>query len=425
VRPTTAHRSVVITVGLLLLAGCVTPVGVVRVDPRDAHRTLTSSVLTSGDLSAATQIVLQEEGLARTFDEEPETALARLHAGLVSGRRGMKVLFPLAELAFRRAQDTGSREWYLAAALYAWAFLFPDDPRDEAGRLDRRVRMAADFYNIALAEAFRPDEGSAFVPRSRVFTLPFGDVEVRFDESTLHWRGRDLVDLVPLTEFEVRGLRARYRHDGIGTPLAASLRTTEPDRLKYDLVAPGAKSPVTALLTFPRPLRQIRDGRVHGILKLHVARLESESADVVVDDRRVPLELDQTAVAAYGLNDAKVWDRELGGFFRSLVPNPGARTQLGATGPYRPGLIPVVFVHGTASSPARWAEMYNRLVNSSRLHGRVQFWYFMYDTGAPIPYSAGLLRNALTEAVAELDPEGRDPALKRMVLIGTARAACW
>jgi Alpha/beta hydrolase family len=121
---------------------------------------------------------------------------------------------------------------------------------------------------------------------------------------------------------------------------------------------------------------------------------------------------------AYALSDTKVWDRELGGFFRSLVPNPGARTQLAATSPYRPGLIPVVFVHGTASSPGRWAEMYNRLVNSSRLRGLVQFWVFMYDTGAPIPYSAGLLRNALTEAVAELDPEGRDPALKRMVLIG-------
>src|SRR4029453_19419360 len=31
--------------------------------------------------------------------------------------------------------------------------------------------------------------------------------------------------------------------------------------------------------------------------------------------------------------------------------------------PYRPGRIPVVFVHGTASSPARWAEMTNELMN--------------------------------------------------------------
>jgi hypothetical protein len=27
--------------------------------------------------------------------------------------------------------------------------------------------------------------------------------------------------------------------------------------------------------------------------------------------------------------------------------------------PYRPGRVPVVLVHGTASSPARWADIIN------------------------------------------------------------------
>src|SRR5205085_12106326 len=80
--------------------------------------------------------------------------------------------------------------------------------------------------------------------------------------------------------------------------------------------------------------------------------------------------------------------------------------------------IPVVFVHGTASSAARWAALYNELDNDPRLHGHFQFWFFSYETGNPIAYSAMRLRDALQAARTLLDPEGTDPAMDRMVLIG-------
>ena len=86
--------------------------------------------------------------------------------------------------------------------------------------------------------------------------------------------------------------------------------------------------------------------------------------------------------------------------------------------PYRPGKIPVVLVHGTASSPARWAELINELGGDPRIREQFQIWVFLYDTGNPIGYSAGRLRAALTATVQELDPEGKDPALRRMVVIG-------
>jgi pimeloyl-ACP methyl ester carboxylesterase len=78
----------------------------------------------------------------------------------------------------------------------------------------------------------------------------------------------------------------------------------------------------------------------------------------------------------------------------------------------------VVFVHGTESSVVRWAEMYNGLLADPELRSRYQFWFFQYDSGNPIALSALRLREALTAAVARLDPEGKDPALRRMVLIG-------
>src|SRR5215472_13086870 len=42
----------------------------------------------------------------------------------------------------------------------------------------------------------------------------------------------------------------------------------------------------------------------------------------------------------------------------------------------------------------------------------------MYNTGNPIAYSAMLLRDALTNTVKDLDPEGKDPGLKQMVVMG-------
>jgi pimeloyl-ACP methyl ester carboxylesterase len=78
----------------------------------------------------------------------------------------------------------------------------------------------------------------------------------------------------------------------------------------------------------------------------------------------------------------------------------------------------VVFVHGTASSVVRWAEIYNRLLADPDLRSHYQFWFFQYDSGNPIALSALLLRDSLTTAVAKLDPEGKDSALRKMVLIG-------
>jgi hypothetical protein len=62
--------------------------------------------------------------------------------------------------------------------------------------------------------------------------------------------------------------------------------------------------------------------------------------------------------------------------------------------------------------------MYNRLLADAEIRSRYQFWFFQYDSGNPVALSSLRLRDALTGAVARLDPEGKDPALRRMVLIG-------
>ncbi len=60
----------------------------------------------------------------------------------------------------------------------------------------------------------------------------------------------------------------------------------------------------------------------------------------------------------------------------------------------------------------------NDLSADPEIHKRFQFWLFDYSTGNPIGYSAWLLRTAMKDLIARLDPEGRDPALQRAVVIG-------
>ena len=78
----------------LLLATCAVPVTVERVDPRTVHRELTANVLTVGEQSNASRIVLYRWDLTELFESDPEEALAQLHAAVVGGRAGRDELSP-------------------------------------------------------------------------------------------------------------------------------------------------------------------------------------------------------------------------------------------------------------------------------------------------------------------------------------------
>jgi pimeloyl-ACP methyl ester carboxylesterase len=182
------------------------------------------------------------------------------------------------------------------------------------------------------------------------------------------------------------------------------------------MVAPRLQVPVTLLLRIPEARHTLlRGAPLAGTLELHLA-WDGES--VTIAGEQVPLENEPTAALALGVTGVPVFEIETFGFLGRLSGLLAERPPLVSTTPYKPGLIPVVFVHGTASSIVRWMDMFNRLQADPELRSRFQFWFFQYDSGNPIALSALRLREALTAAVARLDPAGTDPALRRMVLIG-------
>lgn len=411
--------STFLTVGFLLLlaallTGCSTPVGVKRVDPEVVHRELTSNVLSSGELSGQTQIVLNRNELSEVFRRTPTEAIARLRAKYTAGHGHSDELCALAETSFYYAEQSSDRSYYLASALYAYAFLFPEKVNDSPNPYDRRLRLACDLYNRGITSAFASADRTTIDLKSGYFPLPFGWLDVRFDRSNLFWNHRILFRFVPVAELEVLGLRNRYRRPGIGAPLSASTIPPPSNIQQQDMVLPNIRVPVTAVLRLEEPRTQLKQNSLHATLDLYDA---SGPELVKVDNREVPLEVETTASLAAMLAESPTWELELRGFLRSIVRTK-LPTQLAGFRPYRPGHIPVVFVHGTASSAGRWAEMLNELENDPTIHSHFQFWFFTYDTGNPIPYSAGLLRSSLSHAVNTLDPEGKDPALQKMVVIG-------
>jgi pimeloyl-ACP methyl ester carboxylesterase len=408
------RRALVGLLFLVVLVGCETPVGVKRVDPTRVHRTLTSSVLSTGELSNPTRNVLYRRDLYDRFAREPELVLAELHAEVAADRGSRDDVFALAELSFYHATHTRQRHYFLAAMVYAYAFLFPGPPRQPPEAYDPRFRVACELYNRGITEGFASADGRFVELRGGAYALPFGALDVDFDEAQLTWGSRRLVSLVPVADLEVRGMWARYRWPGIGAPLAASTEPLDQERGFDDFVEPWVKVPTTAVLRIDRPRQALSEPRVHATLLLDDT---ISPTTIEIDGRKVPLEIESTAALAYTLAEAPVWQQEIAGFLqRTGVLNP--KTQLAALSPYKPGRIPVVLVHGTASSSGRWAQMLNELGNDPRIHDHYQFWLFTYDTGNPILYSAMRLRDSLRDAYARMREHGPDPALDRMVVIG-------
>ena len=395
----------------LVLTGCQTPIGVTRVDPLTVHQQLTKNVLSAHVPSIFTENVLHQYDLAETFAWRPETALAKLHAILLQETIRSEEAFALAELSFLHAEQEKEREYFLASALYAFLFLFPDDHKQIPNPFDPRLRIASDLYNRGLTSAFASVDGSHVLLQSQVYELPFGQLEVRVADEPLHWGDRQLVHFIPVAELEIHGLRNRYRHPGIGAPLAANQIATEPGK---GLAVANMKVPVTAVLLMERLFQQLSTGQIHASLEVHVAY---DQQTIAINGRTIPLEIESTSALAASLSESPVWERELKGFFFGDLATR-APTQLVGLEPYRPNRVPVVFVHGTASSAGRWAEMVNDLMNDPCIRGRFQFWFFTYDTGNPILYSAMLLRETLDTVVRELDPQQQDSILREMIVIG-------
>jgi pimeloyl-ACP methyl ester carboxylesterase len=401
----------------LLLAGCTTPIGADRVTTQQSYAQVNASALSTGKPGAETVSILHRFGLDRLAERQPEEAVRQLHQKAVAtGERSL--LFALAETSYaageniRRSmkswESRDARDYYLGAAMYAWLFLYGEGKDTPPGALDRRYREACDLYNyglgLALAEA-KDTHGAVQLQNGRR-RLPVGEIEVQLDSIRLTSQPLDTFDQFLLADrFRVRGLSVRNRDSGIGTPLICVPRAGP--KLKL-----GVSVPATALLRGPASLTELASGKSICPLELYPGLVDST---VTIGTSQLPLESDLTTYRAYNLNQSTIWKL---GKLDFLAPAEHIPNQLILHEPFDPKRVPVVFVHGTFSSPVTWAEMANTLIADPVLRDRYQVWSFIYGSGNPLVKSIADLRTALTEQVAKVDPDGTNQVLRQMVVLG-------
>jgi pimeloyl-ACP methyl ester carboxylesterase len=405
-----------------LLSACAAPVGVERISPLEAQRDLTRSVISTGQLSEKARVLLRRANREQEWRDDPTAVLERFHDAATrpmdefDAELRASVMDAVAELAFAHAARTGDRRYFLAAAMYAWFYLFPletnEPPRPPPLPPDRGVRLAADIYNRGIALALTDPESGEVVLEDDEHELPFGTLDIDFDEAGLRWGNRDLERFVSVADLRVRGLNNRYRVSGLGAPLAA--RISRPiDGDEADPIFDEARVPVTALLHFEDVDLDVLEGRYTAILSLipFTARTTER-----IHDQDVPLEVDSTATLALQLTETPPWRRELSGFFQGDLAL--GREGLVSLSPFQRNRIPLVLVHGTASSAGRWADMINDLHSDPVIQRYYQTWLFSYNTGNPILFSGWLLRKEIRDLIEGLDPAGENPVLRELVVLG-------
>lgn len=377
---------------------------------------------------------LRQSDLEEIIDLEPRQMFNRLeqHVAAEPTAQGTYAISELTYVEGIKARDLGDESLALdmfgAAVAHAYMYLLDDRFAPTRNAYDPQFRRACDVYNGALEETLRIVAKHGNLRPGYVHTINTG--HQRFDVEVIT-RGRWKLDEIDHFEFandyEVNGLVNHHHTFGLGVPLIAVRKTAATDSAVEQFYPPGVTFPITAFLrvnSHPSRSDEADSEHVHGGNICHCA-LELfdplHVTDVVDRGRNIPLESDLSVPLAFFLNQPAFQRDNIRNiaYLGFLNPNLGRDIQgLYMLEPYEPHKIPVVFVHGLASSPVTWTDMYNDLRAHPEIGKHYQFWFYFYATGQPFWVSATQLRRDLAEALKELDPNRNAPTLDQLVLVG-------
>jgi len=381
--------------------------------------------------SPRTMQLLRVYDLTDDAKGDPRQLLDKLQA-IIDREPSIDKIHASAELSFLAAKKEELRnpqlalDLYGASVLHAYEYLFDDRFIGQRNPYDPQFRGACDLYNGALESALRliHKHGGLKPGQTHTIETATGNWDITCTLRGGRWRVEDFDHFEFVSDYEINGLRNHYQTYGLGVPLIAVRQryAGEPPAAKY--YPPNLGFPVTAFLRpVGGPSRPSRDGstRRGAVLELYDPLTTSHLA---ISNAKVSLEGDVTTPLAYFLSDPTFNSLATIGLLRPemlLQMRPGQQDPimgLYMVQPYEPDKIPVLLVHGLWSSPMTWMEVFNDLRSTPEIREHYQFWFYLYPTGQPFWISAAQLRRDLAGARRVLDPNGEEPALDQMVLIG-------
>ena len=295
-----------------------------------------------------------------------------------------------AGAAAEAAGDPAAVDFYYAAAAASWpahvaGATAPEDPGAELHRASVRklISSATRFGRLDPTRGITL-AGGQFIP-----IRYFGFL----------WQPTDFGTFLPVDGYETPELVHRYIGAGVGVkyvvltgnPLRRPfIKTNQPFAATAVLQPAGTSLPAGFTLDFYDPLRTSA----------------TDSGLLIARDITAPL-----AYAATQEGDS--WLR---GFIDPAANRASANLRMDE--PFQSGKIPLVLVHGLASSPVTWSHFENDLRAQPGIMARYQIWTFRYDTGDPFLTSAFELRRQFAALRQTYDPCRADPTLSRSVMVG-------
>lgn len=379
--------------------------------------------------SERTLETLKRYDLEREYRRDVNGALLRLEK-FARKQPEAELVYALAELSWidakrlDRWRKPQAIDRFLDAAAYAHDYLFDAEVAKGRGPGDPRFRLACDIYNAGVDRLIRAAQLKGEIPLQNGEAIPF---KVYGREQVLRivldphspWKTTDVHKIKLVSDFEVSGLDTRNYEYGLGVPLIGIRQTDDqkgerPPAERF--FPPEMAFPLTAFLMPNSRLRDqvadVRDARECTLVLFDPVQTRTVGAPPNI----LALETDLTTPLAY------MWSRsDLDRYRWSGLIHPEhnfGRANLLLIRPYEPSKIPVVMVHGLISTPLAWIPMLNELLRDPVISSNYQFMLYMYPTGVTVPIAAAGLRNSLFQAKQMYDPDGRDAAFERMVLLG-------
>lgn len=208
-----------------------------------------------------------------------------------------------------------------------------------------------------------------------------GKVTINIDATEID--NAHLIDhLVPADFVKIRnGLYSRTIVEGVGSPMVARREWSENDPL---VPRTGLWFPLTAYLDFDslnRPVLSLRD--------------PTRQSDLRIAGRKIPFSVNYSAFIARDFKDRQKLILDVPAMFRFEWFE--SRMGISRISEFDPKKMPCVLVHGINSSPLTWDNTINEMLANKEVREKYEFWTFGYPSGAPIPYLAMKLREAVNE----------------------------
>ena len=266
------------------------------------------------------------------------------------------------------------------------------------------IRLAGDCSDAALLAEFRRRPHGWVAGPARIAGR---DVQVRVEGASTMFRGA--YSITPAQDVPLPA-GGDFRQPGFGLPVV--LRT---DRCSDD--------PRCALYPsegiYEWATAWIGQG-ADGVPTVHIVDPDTVP-EALVGGHRVRLAFD--ALSFYML-----------GASASRLPRQGVYGLLGGDGvgrragvyllrDYDPQRVPVVMIHGLGSHPIIWSELSGAIWADPALRETYQVIHVVFQTNAPLLVSRLRVQGYLDRMWQVLDPEGDDPARRKMVLVGHSLGA--